>query len=146
MSNGYPKKIIIKVINNTINKHNTSIYTDTFLKSNLNNSYRSLVSQDNLAFQDIPQFLSLPFHHRLFKPFRNIFEDIPLKLVFSSTNSLNSHFTRLKSQTPKNKISNVVYKVKCADCQATYIGETCQYIGNRMYQHNYHIKNKTANS
>ncbi|CAD6231505.1 GSCOCG00001443001-RA-CDS, partial [Cotesia congregata] len=58
-------------------------------------------------------------------------------------------FSRLKDKDDEMKVSNVVYKIPC-DCGQSYIGQTSQYLGNRIYQHRYScinsdkMKDKTA--
>lgn len=50
----------------------------------------------------------------------------------------------LKSKTPKIKKSNIVYEIPCNNCEATYIGQTSQYLENRIKSHKYDKKNATA--
>lgn len=47
-------------------------------------------------------------------------------------------FSKLKDKTPLLQQSNVVYKVTCV-CGLSYIGQTCQKLGKRMYQHRHAI-------
>lgn len=54
-------------------------------------------------------------------------------------------FTNLKSKISKEDKSGVVYKIDCADCEATYIGETIQKVGTRKCQHMNDSKKQSNN-
>ena len=55
-------------------------------------------------------------------------------------------FTRLKDATPWNRISGVVYHVPCADCEQCYVGQTGNYLVDRLKQHELDVKNKREKS
>ncbi|XP_045482777.1 uncharacterized protein LOC123686588 [Harmonia axyridis] len=44
-------------------------------------------------------------------------------------------FSQLKDKDPDYRQSGLVYKVNCKDCTGTYIGQTRQYFGTRIKQH-----------
>lgn len=52
--------------------------------------------------------------------------------------------TTLETKTPKDKKNHVVYEIPCKDCNKVYIGQTSQYLKNRLNSHTYDKKNKTA--
>ena len=54
--------------------------------------------------------------------------------VFKGVRKINNYF-KLKDKTPKLLQSNVVYSIKCLDCDAEYVGKTTQHIDARIYQH-----------
>ena len=53
-----------------------------------------------------------------------------------------------KDKTPKDKQNNIVYGFRCQDngCEETYIGETKQTLGKRMYQHRRDSANHSFNN
>lgn len=62
------------------------------------------------------------------------------KIAHKSTNLLRSVFTKLKDQTPQNKMTHVIYKIPClgsgkGDCDLSYVGQTKQYLENRLQNH-----------
>lgn len=48
----------------------------------------------------------------------------------------------MKTKIKENKRTHVVYKVNCLDCDGCYIGQTKQYIEDRMKAHEYSLKQK----
>ena len=54
--------------------------------------------------------------------------------VFKGEQKINNYF-KLKDKTPRHLQSNIVYSVKCLNCEAEYIGKTTQHIDARIYQH-----------
>lgn len=52
----------------------------------------------------------------------------------------------MKSVTPTPKRTHVVYQINCKDCPATYIGQTKQYIQNRIRSHVNSIKGTSSES
>lgn len=49
-------------------------------------------------------------------------------------------FTKLKPTIPKDEQTNLIYKIDCLDCPKTYIGQTKQYLKNRIKDHKNSIK------
>ena len=59
-----------------------------------------------------------------------------IKINPKSVNILgNNIFTKLKIATPIEQQSNVIYKVSCIDCESTYIGQTKNYLKDRIASH-----------
>ena len=58
-------------------------------------------------------------------------------MSFKPYNTLRQKLVHPKDKTPKDKQNNIVYGFRCQDngCEETYIGETKQTLGKRMYQH-----------
>ena len=54
--------------------------------------------------------------------------------VFKGEQKINNYF-KLKNKMPRLLQLNIVYSVKCLNCEAEYIGKTTQHIDARIYQH-----------
>lgn len=49
-------------------------------------------------------------------------------------------FTRLKDNIPKMLKANVIYKITCSTCHNVYIGQTSQWLKNRLAIHRSDLK------
>lgn len=137
IQNNYPKNLVHKCINKYYNKY----------MNNHNNSYNNTSrceSEENL-------YVSFPFLPGLSHNVNNILKKFNIKPAFYPVKKLNCIFTRLKDKVQKDKVSNIVYKINCSNCEKCYIGQTKQYVSTRLYQHknecndrNKHKKEQTA--
>lgn len=126
--NDYPLNLINKIFKNRIHKYyNSSEKVHKPLDNNKKNSY-----------------LSLPYINGLSQKLQNLFKKYKINVCHKAYNLLTSNFSKLKSKTPNNKKSNVVYKIPCENCDSVYIGQTSQYLENRIKSHKYDKKNSTA--
>ena len=62
------------------------------------------------------------------------FPQIDLKIIFRNTHTIGSLF-RFKDSIPSSVRSNIVYKYSCAQCAATYYGETSRHFCTRIAEH-----------
>lgn len=58
-------------------------------------------------------------------------------MVFYNGKTIKNLFTKLKDKDDTLLQSNVIYKINCKGCDSCYIGQTKQYLKNRVYQHKY---------
>lgn len=58
------------------------------------------------------------------------------KIAFKNKKTLNNLiYSKLKSNIPQSNRSNLIYSVNCKDCTTNYIGQTGQYLSNRLSKH-----------
>ena len=62
------------------------------------------------------------------------YPQIELRVIFENDYSVGSFF-RYKDLVPDSVRSNIVYQYKCAQCDATYIGETTRHFSTRVAEH-----------
>jgi len=124
--NDYPEKLI-----NTIFKNRIHLFYNQFQPKN--------ISQKNSK-----NYLSLPYISGLSEKISGTFREHNITVAHKGYNLLKSNFSKLKSKIPKDKKSHVIYEIPCKDCEGVYIGQTSQYLKNRLYGHRYDRKNKTA--
>jgi hypothetical protein len=126
--NHFPKKLISNILYS--NKKSSSQTHNTITTTNISNTntdqYRGMIYINGLSEQITKVFKKTNFKiaHKNYKTQH--------KLIYS----------KLKSNTPMQLRSNIIYSIPCKDCDKNYIGQTCQYLKNRISQHKTSIKTK----
>jgi len=82
----------------------------------------------------------IPFHTEKFKHFNK--NDI--RVSFRSFNKLNKYIKVQKDICPYISKSNVVYRISCGDCDASYVGQTSRRLKTRIAEHRNHIRYNTS--
>lgn len=80
-------------------------------------------------------FFTVPYVKNLSERFKGIINPNTMCIVYKSINTL-THFVK----THKDKLNsmqhcNVVYYIDCADCNASYVGQTCRQLQTRIKKH-----------
>jgi len=66
------------------------------------------------------------------------------KLAFFITNTLKSFIKRGKDKLELLSNQNVVYKISCDDCEASYVSQTKRKLSTRIREHILDINKKTG--
>ena len=89
--------------------------------------------------QRITHRISLPYHPDLANPLKRILNRYNIAVSFSSSStSIRNTLTRTKSSTPSSSTCNVIYRIPCLDCPASYIGQTKRPVLTRITEHERH--------
>ena len=67
-------------------------------------------------------------------------------ITSKSSNTLKRTFCHLKDMVKKEDTSEIVYEVKCSDCEKVYIGESGRELGTRIKEHQGNINKREINS
>lgn len=114
-SNGYPGSLILA----TINK----------FKEWLGNNVSSRVRTNNFI-----SYCRFPFVPDLSYRVGRCFLGTNVKLTFYNVRKINSLYTRLKDPISRDLRAGVTYKIPCS-CGLCFIGQTKQYLKNRVSQY-----------
>lgn len=126
LENNYPQNFITKIIKQRLHKfYNSNKYTK------------------NIDEQKSTKHLAIPFVNNLSQPLSKKFKQYNIKISHKNTHNLKFLYSKLKSKVPMTKQSNIIYQIPCKDCEAVYIGQTSQYLKERLNGHKYQ-KNITA--
>lgn len=79
-------------------------------------------------------FMCLPYDENLFKHLRPIQRRYNIKIAWKPANKLSQKLVHLKDRSPKERSTNVIYKIKCSDGNC-YIGETSRTLEQRVKEH-----------
>ncbi|EFN72003.1 hypothetical protein EAG_06100, partial [Camponotus floridanus] len=125
LNNGYPLKFIFDTINYRLH-FLTRISTSNSIIEKEASSYFTVLSSltDNLRY---------------------ILKDTNTRLSYYSLNKLNTIIRAHKDVIPKVSNTNVVYKIECGNCDASYVGQTGRKLITRINEHKKHIDRVTTN-
>lgn len=110
--NNYPAKFINEILNRKEPEH-----------------HRPQEEEEN------KKYFKVTYVENLGEQIKNIFTKLNINIAFKSDNTIKKFFTKTKSATPIELLSNIIYKISCKDCPATYIGQTGRYLKDRISEH-----------
>jgi len=90
------------------------------------------------------KWFAVPFIRSLSEKFKHVIKDLDARIAYYSLNKLGSIIKRHKDSLPDSFKMNVVYKLKCSDCNASYVGQTCRSLKTRIAEHRNHINRNTT--
>ena len=77
----------------------------------------------------------LPFFKEMECVMKNFFKKYNTNVVFSTINKLNSIIILGKDKNVKYNNANLVYKINCNNCNASYVGQTSRRLNVRIKEH-----------
>ena len=101
----------------------------------------NIAVSDDAADTEPTKFLSLPYIPGTSESLRRILASHKIKCAFYSKNTLRKHLSKPKDAVPQEQRNNIVYKIPCKDCDATYIGESKRSFKVRSSEHMRAVRN-----
>jgi len=89
-------------------------------------------------------WFTVPYITSVSEKFKNIINNHIARVSFYSINKLSSFIKPQKDRLSKLSNMNVVYRIGCKDCDASYVGQTSRQLKTRISEHKNHIKRKTS--
>ncbi|KYN22113.1 hypothetical protein ALC57_05496, partial [Trachymyrmex cornetzi] len=127
-------------------------YPIDFIFDTINLRLRSLFKRRTLRQTDKPKtdtstssWFTIPFLPCVYKKFKNIIKNLDVKLSFFSLNKMDGIIKAQKDVLPHESRKNVVYKINCKDCNASYVGQTSRKLKTRINEHKNDINRKNGN-
>ena len=117
-NNGYPRGMLRRLLFCETRPQNDEL-PQAAQEDLVNSTYRKLLSLPGVTDSAI-QFL---------RPLTDV------KIVKYNGTKIQGLFKKVKDSTPTDYLSNVVYKIPCLDCEKCYVGQTTQWLKNRITQH-----------
>jgi len=77
--------------------------------------------------------------------FKHVLKDTNTTLSYYSLNKRNSIIKAHKDAIPKTLNTNIVYKIECDNCDASYVGQTGRKLITRINEHKKQINKLTTN-
>ncbi|XP_077255641.1 uncharacterized protein LOC143893802 [Temnothorax americanus] len=94
--------------------------------------------------EEAASFFTIPYIPHINDQYRNILKNHKLRLSYYSLNKMQNCIKTHKDALPKFAHSNVVYKINCGDCDASYVGQTGRQLQTRIKEHQAHIRRNTT--
>lgn len=120
--NGYPTSMINKLI----------YASNETTESNQQNQVRN--EPTNKLYASFPDIKGLT------SKIKSIFRDEEVLVTTYNQKTVKSLYTILKDPIQKTLKSNVVYQLSCQDCHGIYVGQTSQWVKNRINLHRSDIR------
>ncbi|EFN62516.1 hypothetical protein EAG_03655, partial [Camponotus floridanus] len=123
LSNGYPLPFIFKYVSTRIKKL-------LFTKSDNHNTSNGSIDADS----GDKKYIAVPYIKGLSESVCKVFNNTE-STGFKCFNRLNRFIKVHKDATPKLKENNVVYRIDCNNCDASYVGQTKRHLETRLREH-----------
>ena len=89
---------------------------------------------------DPPKTLCTPYIRGLSEKIAKVCAPLGVKPVFRPKRTLKRELMQVKSRTPEQKQTGVVYKIPCKECPEVYVGETKRTLKVRLSEHRQAVK------
>lgn len=131
-------------------------YPYEFIKQNIDERIKTINSNNNKNIInseleknfDTSKIITLPFITEISQSILTLTKKLKIPVIFCIQNKFNEIFLPSpKDKVPKFEKTILIYKINCIDCKKVYIGQTKQFLKNRIHQHKYsqiHSKTNTA--
>ena len=120
-NNGYPKSLVNKILFN----NQTQQAIDTKPKPDSG-----------------PKYCKFPYIPQIVSKIKNVFASEHIKLAFYNYHPLKKYFSRIKDTTKLEYKSNLIYSIPCKDCDQQYVGQTSNWLKQRLTAHKSDINTK----
>jgi hypothetical protein len=126
LNNDYPVQLIFETINSRLK---SLIYKQTLKQTD----------SDRIDDKEKTPWFVLPYVPDISDKFASITKNLNVRLAFFSLNKLGRIIRVQKDALPSNLKKNVVYKIVCKDCDASYVGQTGRRLKTRTAEHRNNI-------
>ncbi|XP_024891138.1 uncharacterized protein LOC112466975, partial [Temnothorax curvispinosus] len=130
--NSFPIKLVNKHINNRLRQ------LENRRDLSANNSERD-------STFDVRRCVVIPYVKGLSAGIRDTLERVRCDVVYKIPKKLSAVIRKSKDRLATNKETNVVYKIDCENCDASYIGQTKRHLETRLKEHFSDIKKHDSN-
>jgi len=90
--------------------------------------------------------VTIPYIEGTSETISRILQPYNIRVAHKPTTTLRHLLTNVKDRDEPNIRQGAVYKIKCSDCQASYIGETGRNLKTRLTEHKRATRNGDANN
>lgn len=81
------------------------------------------------------RYLAVPYIKNVSNMFRDIVSSVGYRITYSGCSGLFNIIRGHKDTIPKLSNNNVVYRINCSNCEASYTGQTNRLLSTRIREH-----------
>lgn len=134
LNNGYPLHFIFNNIMERLQHY-----------SHHTKNNKKPVTDRNFNETDKNNWFILPYTNNFSNKFQFVSKKYGFKLAYTIQNKL--HFIKKhKDKIDYNTQCNIVYKIPCGECDATYVGQSKRQLNTRVVEHRNSVRRGTSNS
>lgn len=124
-------------------------YLLEFIFSNIRNRIKYLIQTNKFSVpvsscSKQPSFFTVAYINNIVERFIPLAKNLDKSIAYTVTNKLNRIIKNQKDPLPAQKLSNVVYKINCGDCDASYVGQTGRQLNTRIKEHRQNINRPSS--
>ena len=127
-------------LDNVFNKNN---YNKDFVRRNTYKNTGPNVTNSNATPVTT---VTIPYVKGASETIARILQPYSIRVAHKPITTLRQLLTKVKDKDEPNRRQGEVYKIKCCDCQATYIGETGRTLNVRLTEHKRATRNGDINN
>jgi len=132
LENGYPLNLIFGKINSRLK---------TFIYNNRNPTLRSNLDKNKNSSDDInKKIIVLPYINKISESIADTIDKLQYIMGYRVLNNLGRFIKVHKDTNDLLTNNNVVYKISCKNCNASYIGKTKRQLKTRIKEHSNNSK------
>ena len=118
-------------------------YNADFIRRNIYRPTNADATNQNLTHVTT---VTIPYIKGTSETISRILQPYNIRVAHKPTTTLRHLLTNVKDRDEPNNRQGAVYKIKCSDCQASYIGETGRNLNTRLTEHKRATRNGDANN
>jgi len=134
LENGYPLKLIFE----QINKKLKTLFANK-IHSNINND-RIPTKNNDTDPETKKRYFVIPYLCGISETIASLFNKSDYTIGFRCLNKLDRTIRVQKDYTEHSQKNNIVYKINCRNCEASYVGQTKRQLKTRVKEHCNNIK------
>lgn len=122
-------------------------YPEEFVDNHVIKRLNTLIKRSNEAgvlddslTNRTPYRFCFPYVKGLSQSVSRVLRPFNVSCVFKNVNDLSHLYSQLKDKTPLTLNSNVVYRIPCGGCEASYIGQTERWLKTWVKEHDNNVK------
>ena len=129
-----------KYLRRVFDKNN---YKDDFIRRN---AHRPTETTETNANSTPTTTATIPYIKGTSETIARILQPYNIRVAHKPITTLRHLLTNVKDKDEPNNRQGAVYKIKCSDCQASYIGETGRNLKTRLTEHKRATRNGDVNN